>query len=73
MNFYNQSRYNRLFQKVIHRKGEVEINYINIFKKAKALGIVVGTSYSEDQLIHTLLKNLQKGGKYSTQIASHQA
>ena len=30
-------------------------------------------SYSEDQLMHTFLDNFEEGGKYSAQIASHQA
>ena len=33
----------------------------------------MGNSYSEDQLMHTFLNNLQQGGKYSAQIASHHA
>ena len=32
----------------------------------------VGNSYSEVQLMHTFLDNFHQGGKYSTQIASHQ-
>ena len=46
MNFSDQSRYNRLFQKVIHKGGESEINYINRFQTAEALAISVGDSYS---------------------------
>ena len=34
---------------------------------------MVGKSYSEDQLMHTFLDNFQQGGKYSAQIAIHQA
>ena len=30
-------------------------------------------SYSEDQLMHTFMDNFHQGGKYSAQIASHQA
>ena len=30
-------------------------------------------SYSEDKLMHTFLDNFEQGGKYSAQIASHQA
>ena len=33
----------------------------------------MGNSYSEDQLMHTFLDNFHQGGKYSAQIASHQA
>ena len=33
----------------------------------------VGNSYSEDQVMHTFLDNFEDGGKYSAQIASHQA
>ena len=70
--FSGQSRYNRLFQQVIHKRGESEINYIKIFQGAKALLISVVNSYSEDQLMHTFLDNLQQGGKYSYQISIQQ-
>ena len=33
----------------------------------------VGNIYSEDQIMHTFLDNFHQGGKYSAQIASHQA
>ena len=33
----------------------------------------VRRSYSEDQLMHTFLDKFHQGGKYSAQIASHQA
>ena len=32
----------------------------------------MGNRYTEDQLIHTFLDNLQQGEKHSTKIASHQ-
>ena len=38
-----------------------------------ALSVSVGKSYSEDQLMQTFLNNFHQGGKYSAQIASHQA
>ena len=56
--FADQSRYNRLFQKVVHKVGESEINYIKIFQNAKALEISVVNSYSKYQLMYTFLDNL---------------
>ena len=44
-----------------------------MFKHAHDLSVSVGNSYSEDQLMHTFLDNFHRGGKYSAQIASHQA
>ena len=73
MTFADQSRYNRLFQKVVHKGGESEINYIKIFCNAKPLEISVGNSYTKYQLKHTFLENLQQGGKYSAKIAIQQA
>ena len=49
------------------------MNYIKILKNAKGLLVSVGTSYSEDQLIHIFLDNFHRVGKYSARIASHQA
>ena len=43
------------------------------FQNSHALSVSVGNSYSEDQLMHTFLDNFHQGGKYSAQIASHQA
>ena len=38
--FSHQNRYNRMFhQVVLHKGGESEINYIKIFKNAKAVEI----------------------------------
>ena len=47
MIFYDKSRYNRLFQQVIHKGGVLEINYIKIFHNDEALAISVGNIYSE--------------------------
>ena len=55
MKFSDQSRYNRLFNQVIHKGVESEINYVKIFQNAKALKISVGNSYYEDQSMHTFL------------------
>ena len=41
INFYDQSRYNRLFQQIIQKGKDSEINYIKIFKNDKALEILV--------------------------------
>ena len=73
MTFADKSRYDRTFQQVTHKTGESDINYIKRFQNAKALSVSVGNSYSEDQIMHTFLDNFQKSGKYSAQLASHQA
>ena len=62
-----------MFQKVVHKGRESAINYIKIFQNAKALGIAVGNSYSEYQLMHTFLGNFQQGVKYYAKIANQQA
>ena len=49
------------------------MNYIKIYQNAKAVSVSVVNSYSEDQIMHTFLDNFHQGGKYSAQIASHQA
>ena len=53
--------------------GNSAINYIKRFQNAHALSILVGNSYSEDQLMHTFLDNFEEGGKHSVHIANHQA
>ena len=73
MTFADKSRYDRNFQQVTHKGGEEAINYIKRFQKAQVLSVSVGISYSEDQIIHTFLDNFHQSGKYSAQLASHQA
>ena len=73
MTFAENNRYDRTFQKVTHKGGESAINYVKRFQNAHALSVPVGNSYSEDQLMNTFLDNFHQGGKYSAQIASHQA
>ena len=73
MTFADKSRYDRIFQQVRHIGGESAMNYIKIFQNAQALSVFVGNAYSEDQQMHTFLDNFCQGGKYSAQIASHQA
>ena len=73
MTFSDKSKYERTFQQVTHKGGESAINYIKRFKNAHALSVSVGNNYSDDQLMHTFLDNFQQEGKYSAQIASHQA
>ena len=73
MNFANKSRYDRTFQQVTHKGGGSAIIYIKIFQNAEASSVSVGNSYSEDQMMHTFLDNFHQGGKYSAQVASHQA
>ena len=49
------------------------MKYIKIFHNSQALSVSVGNNYSEDQLMHIFLDNFHHVGKYSAQIASHQA
>ena len=49
------------------------MGYIKIFKNEQDLSASVVNIYSEDQLMHTLMDNVHRGGKYFTQIASHYA
>ena len=49
------------------------MNYINIFQNAQDLSVSVGNSYNENNLMHILLDNFHQGGKYTSQIASHQS
>ena len=44
------------------RRG-VRNQYIKRFQNGKALVISVGNTYSEDQLMHTFLDNLEQSGK----------
>ena len=73
MTFADKSIHDRTFQQVTHKGGESAINYVKRFQNTHYLSVSVGNRYSEDQLMHTFLDNFQHGGKYSTQIASHQA
>ena len=43
------------------------------FQNAHALSVSVEKIYYEDQIMHTFLDNFRQGGKFSAQIASHQA
>ena len=49
------------------------MNYIKIFQNAEALSVSVENSYPEYQIMNIFLDNFHQGGKYSAQIASHQA
>ena len=73
MTFSDKSRYDRTFQQVTHKGGESAMNYIKTCQNAQDLSVSVGNFYSEDQLMHTFLDSFHKGGKYSSQIAIHQA
>ena len=73
MNFADKSRYDRTFQQFTHKGRESTISYIKKFQNAHDLSVSVGNSYSEDQRMHTFMDNFHQGGKYSAQIASHQA
>ena len=72
MDFYEKSSNDRLFQKVTHKLGESDMNYINRFQNAQDLSVSVVNSYYEDQLMHIFLDNFHQGGKYIAHIASHQ-
>ena len=73
MTFADKSRHDRTFQQVTHKGGKSAINYIKIFQNAQSFSVSVGNSYSEDQITHTFLDNFHKSGKYSAQLAIHQA
>ena len=73
MTFSDKSRYDRTLQQVTYKGGESAINYIKRFQNAQVLSVSVKKSYSEDQLMHTFLDNFHQSGKYSPQLASHQA
>ena len=49
------------------------MNSIKRFQNAQAFSVSVGNTYSKDKLINIYLYKFHQGGKYSTQIASHQA
>ena len=49
------------------------MNYIKTFKNSQGSSVSVGNSYSEDHLMHTFLDKFHQGGKYTSQIAIHQA
>ena len=61
------------FEQVTHKGWEYAINYIKRFQNAHDLSASVRNSYYEDQSMHTFMDNFEQGGKYSAQIASHQA
>ena len=73
MTFGEKSRYDRTFQQVTHKGGDSAMNHIKIFQNAQTLSVSVVNSYSEDQMMHTFMDNFHQGGRYSAQIASHQA
>ena len=73
MTFADKSRYDRTFQRVTNKGGESAINYIKRFQNAQALSVSVGNSYSEDKIMHTFMDSFNQSGKYSSQLASHQA
>ena len=73
MTFDDKSGYNRTFQQLTHKGGESAINFIKRFQNAHNLSVLVGSSYSEDQLMHPFLDNFHQDRQYSAQISSHQA
>ena len=62
-----------LFNRLHIKEGNLKSITLRGFKMHRALSVSVGNQYSEDQLMHTFLDNFHQGGKYSTQISSHQA
>ena len=73
MTFADKSRYDRTLQQVTYKGGESAINYIKRFRNAEALSVTLGNSHSEDQIMHTFMDKFHQCGKYSAQLASHQA
>ena len=73
MTFADKSRHDRTFQQVTHKGEESAINYIKRFQNVQDLSVLVGNSYSEYQIMHKFLDNFHQSGKYSAQLASHQA
>ena len=73
MTFADKSRYDRNFQQVTHKGESYAINFIKKLQNTHALSVSVGNSYFDDKLMHTFLDKFRQGGKYSAQIASHQA
>ena len=73
MKISDKSRYDRIFKQVTHKGGESAIIYIKGFQNTHVLTVSVGNIYYEDQLMHTFMDSFHQGGKYSAQIASHQA
>ena len=59
MTFADKSRYDRTFQQVTHKGWGSAMNCIKIFKNAQDLSVPVRNTYSEDQLMHTFLDNLE--------------
>ena len=73
MTFADKISYDSPFQQVSHKRGESEMNYINIFKNVQALSVSFGNSYSEYHFMHVFLDKFHQGEKYTVYIASHQA
>ena len=73
MIFSDKSRYDRIFQQVTHKGGGSVIKYTKIFQNSQDFSDSVGNNYSEYQSMHMFLDNFHQGGKYSAEIASHQA
>ena len=48
------------------------MNYLDMFQNSQALSVSVVHNFG-DQLMHIFLDNFHQGGKYSSQIARHQA
>ena len=73
MNLSNKRRYDRLFKKVSYIRGKSTMNYIKRFQNAQDLSVLLGNIYSEDHFMNIFLDNFHQGGKYYSQIVSHQA
>ena len=48
MTFAYKSRYTRISKQFTNKRGELAINYVEIFQNSQALSVSVGNSYSED-------------------------
>ena len=62
MNFYDNSRYDKLFQQVTCKGGESAMKYIKIFQNAQALSVSVGNIYTEDNLMNIFLDDFHHSG-----------
>ena len=58
---------------MVHKGGVSAINYIKIFQYSKALEILVESSYSDYQVMHSFLEKFKQGRGNSAQISKHQA
>ena len=73
MDFVKKSIDDKMFQQVTHIGGDSSMNYTKRFQNEQALSFSVGNIYAEHHLVNIFLNIFFQGGKYTIQIASHQA